>query len=280
MLTGYFDDSGTHDKTDKKGVVLVAGILGTEWQLGTLEALWKKELAAPLCGRKKYVQRLHMFHCNQSLGEFGGWTRTETDHFLHRLQDIIFSSHVGAYGVAVARADWDELVVGNVRGTLGDAEEYCISQCFVSALRWARTNTFDPQITFVFDSRSKEIERRAQAIGNAFEIHSTSPEVVGTAFLSSYKVRPLQAADMIAWELYQHAKDILRNGMKSAERPQLRRLYKNMYFDVQIAQRDQIKKIVELTERQGAERLSEYTKHFAAFDPANPDYSFLSGAKK
>jgi hypothetical protein len=286
MISAYFDDSGTHTggKWGPSRIVLVAGIFGTEGALAGLEHNWQKHLDRPLCGRKDRIRRFHMVDCYESQGEFAGWSRTETDYFCRQLQDVIIESGVGAYGCAVSRQDWDELVTGDVRGFLGDAEGYCISQCFVRALGWAQQKTFDPQMTFVFDNRTPEIERRGRAIGDVFQKYQTdaTPHVVGTAFLSSTAIRPLQAADMLAWEFYQHAKEILSYGgeIRPPRRPALRRFEENMmWLTTQIAQRHSIQNIVDYIGSTDQELLRAAAQHFTIFDPENPDYSHLARKK-
>jgi hypothetical protein len=83
----------------------------------------------------------------------GANSRTETDYFCSQLATEITNSGVAAYGFACARKDWDDLVTGDVRAILGDPEEFCVRNCFVRSCGWAQTNTFDPQMTFVFDDR-------------------------------------------------------------------------------------------------------------------------------
>lgn len=284
MLAAYFDDSGTH--TGGRGgpskVVIVAGLVGTETRLTYLERNWQRHLDRPLCGRKDRLSRFHMVDCNESRGEFAGWSRTETDYFCQQLRETIIEAEVALYGVAIARQDWDELITGDVRRTLGDAEGYCISQCFVCALRWARANTFDPRMTFVFDKRIPEIERRARAMGDAFERYPTTPQVVGTAFLSSAAVLPLQAADLFAWELYQHCHGVLLGHSK--EKPRRREL--NHLYDgvpwvlTQIAERPQIERLAEYVRNaHDPETLRQMGDHFSLFDPDRPDYSHLLGGR-
>jgi hypothetical protein len=154
MLRAYFDDSGTRSSN----IVLVAGILGTEWQI----KLWT--------GSGKCTSTVLSM---EGSPHFGGITRltvltaranfldrTETDYFSHELRTAIIDSGVSAYGVGVQRHDWDEIVSGELRGFLGDAEGYAITQCYVKTLEWARENTFDSEITFVFDNRPSEIQTR------------------------------------------------------------------------------------------------------------------------
>lgn len=96
--------------------------------------------------------------------------------------------------------------------------------------------------------------------------------------MSSYAVRPLQVADMIAWELYQHAKDILVDGLNATARPQLQRLVKNMGLKAQIATRDAVIKLRQFWEdkfRAKPELLKEMANHFTFFDSVEPGL-FLS----
>lgn len=203
-------------------------------------------------------------------GEFERWTRTETDYLCHRLQTAIIDSGVVAYGMACSRKDWDGLVSGDIRSVWGDAEGMCITNCFTKLIAWAQKFTFDPEMSFIFDSRTKEVERRAKAVFDAYQRWIGMPRLVEVSFLSSQKILPLQAADMIAWEFYQYANDILVNGFIEAKRPQYRRLASNMPWLGQIATRESIKKIMEHAQKQDAEKMKAMAAHFTSFDPENP----------
>ena len=275
MLTAYFDDSGTHDTSD---VVLVAGVMGTEWQLTSLERSWTPHIDAPLGGGKPKLRRHHATDCFSSTNEFTGWTRTETDYFSHQFADCHRQLGVYAYAMACSRKDYDEVVTGDMKGFMGDAEGFCITQCFVRSLEWAQKNTFDPKITFVFDNRPSEIQRRAKAVEDAFKRHTTNPQISGCAFQSSYDIKPLQAADLYAWEVYQHTRQILAERMIGPpKREALRYMNKNMKMTTQFADRSAIQNIVDYIQ---SERSGDFVKaasdHFTKFDPLNPDYSHLS----
>ena len=253
------------------------GYSGPRRASDSLDRNWRKIIADPIDGSRPPLKRFHAYDCDNSIGEFSGWSRTETDFLTHRLRSAIIESGAAAYGIAIARQDWDDLVTGDVRGFLGDAEAYCISQCFVRTLRWAQEKTFDPHITFVFDNRTPEVERRAKAISNAFEQHTKHPEIVGTTFLSSSKIALLQTADLLAWELYHHANDILRAGLIFPRRAQMKHLTKNMDFPAQIGRRARIAKLVDYIKKENPpDRLRQMADHFTYFDPSNPDYSRLS----
>jgi hypothetical protein len=276
MITAYFDDSGTHAQSD---IVLVAGIFGTESRIGDLDANWKRHLDAPLDGRKGPISRFHAYDCFQSLGDFTGWTRTETDYFRHQLRTVVIESEVAAYGVACQRRDYDELIVEPIRSVLGTPEGFCINQCFVRSLAWVQANTYDPQMKFVFDNRPSQVRCYAGTVYDAFaKWIQPPPQLCGSTFLSSKEIRPLQAADMVAWELYQRAQAILAHGPSAPVHRGIAHLTANMNFDAQIASRDSIVKLRDFWDERFKGRpddLRQMAAHFNLFDPDNPDYSRL-----
>jgi hypothetical protein len=274
MLTGYFDDSGTHGGP----IVIVGGLSGTEWQLSSLEKLWRPHLERPLCGTKNPVRRFHAYDCFNSINDFTGWTRTETDYYWHQLVTVIIESRVMPYGIGCVRQDWDDLVVGDLRAIYGNAEQMCIKNCFVKALQWAQQNTFDPLITFVLDNRPLLVQQEAQVVSHTFENGRPGelPQVVGTAFLSSLRILPLQAADLIAWELYQFANNI-HSGETVAGRP-IRRSLQYLQesipqFFAQFASRESIQKIVDHAATRDPALLRAAAEHFRTFDPSSGEQS-------
>jgi hypothetical protein len=247
--------------------------------MDSLDRNWRQHLEAPLCGRKSRISRFHAYECDNSTGEFERWTRTETDYFRHQLRTVIFEADVAAYGMAVSRKDWDELIVGDLRSVLGDPERFSINQCFVKSLAWAQSHTFDPRMSYVFDNRPSAVQRYAGTVYDAFSQHlQPPPTLVGYSFLSSKEILPLQAADLVAWELYRYAKAILRNGLHTPAPKEILHLRKNMLFDAQIAQRD---RIIQLRDhwleyfKKNPDHLKQMANHFDFFDPKNPDYSRL-----
>jgi hypothetical protein len=206
-----------------------------------------------------------MYDCQNSSGEFAGWTRTETDYFCHQLGTAIIDSGVSGYGFASSRKDWDDLITGDARAVLGDSEGNCVRNCFLKAAAWAQNNTFDPHMTFVFDDRPHR-QRENKVVFDVFRLQTAPPpELVGIYFATSHKILPLQAADLVAWEFYQFAKENLEGELSLPSRLQFRRLTSNMNFQAQIARREAIKKIAELANSK--DNLSSLADHFRTFDP-------------
>ena len=165
----------------------MAGIVGTESEIESLDAMWAEYLAAPLGGRKPPLRRFHMYDCHNSLNEFAGWSRTETDYFCHQLREVIIRSHVSGYGFACARQDWNQIIQNEYRTIFGDPEGYAVRNCINCALNWAHNSTFDPHMSFVFDDRpEREVENRA--VFDLYQRILKPPELVGISFMTSHKV--------------------------------------------------------------------------------------------
>lgn len=222
-----------------------------------------------------------MTDCYDSRGEFEGWSRTETDYFCHQLRTVILESGVAVYAMSCARKDWDDLVTGDLRAILGDPEGFCVRNCFVKTIEWANANTFDPEMTFIFDDRPHR-QRENKVVFDAFQRHTKNPNLVGIAFMTSHKVLPLQAADLIAWEFYQQSRDILVEGLKPPKRQGFGRfgsaLGPGIRLVAQIALRERIAMVVDYWRKdQSPDQLRQVANHFTFFDPDAPDYSYLSG---
>jgi hypothetical protein len=67
------------------------------------------------------------------------------------------------------------------------------------------------------------------------------PHLIGSSFLSSKVIRPLQAADMLAWESYHHAKRNLHEATAPQPREHLRRFVEMGLITAGFADRDSIK---------------------------------------
>ncbi len=157
MISAYFDDSGTHDKSE---IVVVAGVFGTEARLRGLDRHGRKSWLVRYKGGNHLLSVLTT-ECHNSTGEYAGWSRAETDFHCYLLRQHIVDADVSGYGVACSRKDWDELVTGDLRDILGTPEGFCIRNCLPGTLYWSEKNYFDPVLHFVFDTRPSAVRRDA-----------------------------------------------------------------------------------------------------------------------
>ncbi|MFT3986751.1 DUF3800 domain-containing protein [Aestuariivirga sp.] len=232
MITAYFDDSGTHSED---GLLVIAGLWGLQNQWEYLEQEWRKVLAEPCPGRGP-LDRFHMAHCQISSekSQFRGWRRVETDYVTRRFTDIISKSSVYGYCVGVSQKDWDENIQGRKRRYQGDAEHYAAAKCMI--MIQAMTSNLmrhESQLIFMFDPRIERAklyeglfaflkdndDRERKNILRPFhtQLHSFS-------FGSSKENVPLQAADIVAWEMYQSMSDAISGQNDRPIRDNLKRL--------------------------------------------------------
>lgn len=244
MLTAYFDDSGTHGKSE---IVLWSGVFGNQQQWARFNKEWSAVLKEP-CPKWGPLKRFHMTECQSSRGEFTGWTRNETDYLVWSLIDIIVQCGLYANGLAVARKHWDAAITGDAVRAFGDAEGYCLRICYVRSLNWARKYTDDVHISYLFDRRPErhfENQRIFDVFKRYSEIELQPPHLETIEFVSSYDHLPLQAADLIAWEMYQQAILNLKEGryQRRPNRRQLSKLIKGGRINTGIASPDVIRKV-------------------------------------
>ena len=215
MLTGYFDDTGTHDASP---VLAIAGLIGNESIWKQFETSWHDKLAQPLPG-KPALGRFHMADCMARQGEFIGYSEAEADAVTHDFRQIILSSGVYGYAVGVSRADWDQIVAPSpMLYWFGDAEAFCFRDCVAKML--AFVHHFSPShkdLSLVFDNRPHRTainEYLYKQYLKLPDIYSTN--FLGVSFLASAAFVPLQGADMFAWEFYTFARHLLGAGRPNA----------------------------------------------------------------
>jgi hypothetical protein len=272
MHAAYFDDSGTHDTSD---VVLLAGVFGNQFQWQYFSELWATKLADPSPG-KQPLTRFHMTECQTSRGEFAGWKRHETDFLVHELEQIIIRCGIWSHATAISRKAWDELIAGEFRDYVGDAEGFCIRDVYIRTLDWCRTKAAGSELAFVFDDRPNR-EKENERIFRLFESFQTAykgtPKLTSLTFHGSRETLPLQAADLIAWETYQHALDVLKNEatLAAPRRKQFAVLLNEGRLAFRIASRQAVQAIAE----KGAKVDPDFLKRAVGYLESTTPWSVL-----
>lgn len=236
MSMGYFDDSGTHGSSE---VVVWGGLMGTESQWVRFQKDWSAKLARPLPG-KPPLRRFHMAECEARNGEFRGYSDAEKDAVIHDFRQIILDAGVYGYAAGVVIADWNEIIGSKSVGRFSDADFFCMTLCVLNAARFARDFTEDQSISLAFDDRKEHSEANKLVLSifeEASNTHTGSEHVAGMSFLPNGKFVPLQGADMIAWETYNHAKTWRRPDATTTERAHLKRFSETGRFIAHMANR-------------------------------------------
>jgi hypothetical protein len=234
MLSGYFDDSGTHDDSS---VVAWGGLLGTESQWEALEKAWRARLSAPLPG-KPPLRKFGVADCRWHDGEFSTYTGPESDHLRFLFRSIIAEAKLIGVSAAVCRADYDELIVGELRRRLGDSEMLSFGKCILYALDLAPR--FDPpetQIALTFDLGRKST-KLYELIANVLSFDRSPLKITHIGFSPVELSASLQAADTVATESYWAAKKLLAAGTTESASAHFRHYLATMQCEGSIADRE------------------------------------------
>jgi hypothetical protein len=101
MLTAYFDDSGTGER-DR--VAVAAGYIATTHMWEIFESR-RKTLLSKYGIRVMHRADLESFH-----GEFKNWTPKKRTEFVKKAHAIVRRSTYCGFGLALIRADFEELI--------------------------------------------------------------------------------------------------------------------------------------------------------------------------
>jgi hypothetical protein len=195
MLYAYFDDSGTHGVSP---VVSVGGLIGTSAQWALFNKTWEILLKNPL--GKQSLPSFGLSDCRGRRHHFRDYSDAEVDAITHDFRELIKNSGVKAVASAIDKKAWDDLVVGPIRRTMGEAEPFCIVNCVNCALSYA-TSQGETDVAVFYDQgrESPELHRiRKLFIGQT----RTPARIASFEFAFVAGCYPLQGADMTATESY------------------------------------------------------------------------------
>jgi hypothetical protein len=216
MLTAYLDDSGTHASSF---VVAVAGYASTTLDWQSFGSEWRRLL------RKEKISVMHMAELQNLQGQFSakrGWTIDRREKLVARAAKIIGHRTRTAVGHAVIRADWEKAVPEYLKKLFGGPYGWCASECVALISNWKKRNDIKGGLDFVFEAGT---DGQGQIQEMMMEIIK-DPELNKHYGLHGYSFHdktllPLQAADMLAYEVYKEAENYVVQYAKRNVRPPL-----------------------------------------------------------
>ena len=228
VLHAYLDDSGTHNSSP---VCVVAGYFGTEEHWEAFDREWRKTLDDN--GQKEFHANRFWSHVRGSsrqhsaelkgVSEYRGWDKERCDRFVGRLLSIIESHRVFPIGCAVAMEQWksltqDERAVltgakydsrGKLTTTGAPNKTYFLPFRY-SILAAIDHCTGEERLHCSFDRNDSfsnyALEYFQTMKGLRFEGYRRLGEIF---FPGSEDATPIQAADLLAYEWNQYARQRL-----------------------------------------------------------------------
>ena len=227
MLMAYLDDSG-HKDDENASVFSVGGVVASLEAWKQFEEEWVEVL------RRFQVSQSHMKFFAHRRGDFEGWSEPKRREFLGRLMRIM-DSYVQFYvGAAFPIEDFDNLS-DQQKEDLKDPYYACFQVCVHGVGIYAKDNFPDEKVDIIFDRRAKSRGLGGDLFDRCIEMLDVGDRLGTLSFGSTLDNAPLQAADLIAYELNLYRRgsgkmDGARWPLKELNR-QLRESNKEYFFD-------------------------------------------------
>jgi hypothetical protein len=200
ILTAYFDDSGTHAGSD---AVAVAGYISTPDQWIRFETQWRAAL------ENLGLPMFHMTSFANGVGPYRQWSEPQRRIRLGRLIDIIHANVLGSFGVVVPTEPFNRLFSARAKAHCGGAYGLAATVNFLEVARIVKgideAQAWDAWIAYVFESGTTG----AGQILKVFQYNEQDTKekeklrLLSLRFENKREFVPLQAADILAYELYQ-----------------------------------------------------------------------------
>ncbi|MEP7378375.1 MAG: hypothetical protein ABI725_02315 [Chloroflexota bacterium] len=237
-LTGYFDASGTHDGSNN---VTLAGWVSTPEAWARFETEWQAELA------NLGVPMFHMREYAHHRGVFEKWSEPQRRIRFGRLAKVITDHTVASIAVCVPAKEFDEEFTPAARGHAGGAYGFAARVLFMQAPAFVE-ESLNPKgteftLSYVFESGDKG---RGQ-VAKLYKANKMDPPQVekwhlgSLSFEDKRRFGALQAADILAYELYQHFPRQLGQDPREPRRYNLRQLAANRSWDWRYLSRERMR---------------------------------------
>lgn len=209
MISVYCDDSGTHHQSRVAAVCGYISNLG-QWEIFVKE--WKAVL------KEFKVQQMHRADLETFHGEFLKWSKKRKIAFLNKCHSIIKRRTKVAIGSAVIKQDFEEIVPVEFRKFVGGVYGWCAHECIIHARIWAEKcqRQYSDKFQWVFEAGTIG-HGQVQTMFDSLVFTQKDREnwnISGVSFQPK-AVIPLQAADVIAYEVYKQVENQILDGGKN-----------------------------------------------------------------
>ncbi len=213
MFTAYFDDSGTDGNSD---IAVAACYISTKRGWDDFVEAWDR------ARWEEGFDAFHMAHfiAKSEMGHkpFCDWGNTKKDHVYQRLAKIINENKRIGVAVAVPKDVWDQTPERIRRHYGREHYTFAVRMCITQIVQWRKRSQIKLPMRYVFDWEMEHTEKRRE-ISKVLEIISRVPlnqpvadllglEIDGYGFEHKEKFKPLQAADILAWQMRSHMRKI------------------------------------------------------------------------
>jgi hypothetical protein len=216
MFTVYFDDSGTHSSSE---IAVAACYISTDKSWGRFVKAWDD------ARWEEGFEAFHManFAAKPEMGHepFCRWDNVKKDHVYGRLAKIINDNKWIGIAAAVPTKSYD-LVPERHREYHGRTHyAFAVRACMQRIAEWRRRYSVTVPMQYIFDWTEKGLPEREEiediwGKGGLLRYPKWEQEygmqVDGCNFKRKETFKPLQAADILAWQMNNHVRKVMPLG--------------------------------------------------------------------
>ena len=197
LYSAYFDESGTHAGSD---VVVVAGYVASSSHWIDFSIEWQRALD------EFGISYFHMTDFANGAKAYAAWNKEQRRDRLNRLIDIISRHVFSSVAYAIPMKSFNKIFSARSKSICGGAYGLATACCFTEMGQVASDPGVDGWIEYVFESGDKD----AGTVRKIVNSHLRDPETNAMyrfhslSYADKHHCQPLQAADMLAYEVYRH----------------------------------------------------------------------------
>jgi len=203
LVEAYFDESGS---SDTSLVLCVAGYVIEKEACKSLDSDWEKVLD------NSNLPFFRMSACAHGSRPFSSLLKEDRIDIEKEMIAIIKRSISCGLAVTVEPRQFADIMPNSK--AIGSAYSFCAHACLTAVQWWANKNNYNGDIAYFFEAGHRS---QTEANGIMNEIFTdknlrAKHRYVAHSFVDKRKVRPVQAADLIAWQWYtDHVRRLKRN---------------------------------------------------------------------
>jgi hypothetical protein len=196
LYIAYFDESGTHDDAE---TTVVAGFVSNMTQWEAFSQKWQQALDA------SHIDYMHMADFESRQGQFKGWSEDDKRDLLSRLLPIINEHTFYSIGCTVQKSLFDSIVSDRSKKILGDAYGVAALLCWRHLGVDFGRKEVDGWIDCTMEAGAKEWGKLHELFNEQSQSWREMHRIRGLASRNKRLFLPLQAADILAYELYKQS---------------------------------------------------------------------------
>ena len=213
-LTAYFDESGTHENS---AVIAFGGFISTPERWERFQDEWRG-----LVKDEYGLDYFHMAEFAHSTGQFKAWTdETMRRKRLSRLLGVIEKYVIASVGFVLVRRAYDTIISADSREYGGGPYGLLAVKTFADVGEMIRLTGLRGKVAYVFEEGAKgrdQVERVYRGLKKS-QSHLERNRLLDLSFKDKRQCLPLQAADILAYELYRGLDEQIKNTGRSTRYP-------------------------------------------------------------